>query len=247
MRKLYTVLMLFMILSCNLKNQVLSEKAPYDKNVVDSLKRVLKINDSIYVISNNSHSDSSFDFTIIDYNLNSKFHNNLKTKGDKWENYEIQQYKSDYDSIYPKIKELNKMRFPKEFQGKWYPLYSYKNGFYLYLPCQFFPIFEINDTALVLHGMDGNYARMLLEFKQAESKAFHFKIAEYNSVDNTVELKNVELSIYNSDKNIFLFKDKDKCSLIVNIRDINQFPIIVEGCTDLFTNQNIKFDEIKCK
>ena len=68
MRKIYSmILTALIILSCNNNNQGLLSND--NKSVVDSLKKVLKITDSIAVLYNHHYSDSAFDFTLIDYNV----------------------------------------------------------------------------------------------------------------------------------------------------------------------------------
>jgi hypothetical protein len=242
-----TILILIILLTLSCKNNIkgLLKDLSFDK-LNDSIKKVLKISDSIRVLINHPYSDSSFDYTIIDYNRKSQYHVDMMQQGTSWQDYQKQEYFRAYDSIYPKVKGLIKKRFPKEIQGRWYPIHSFKSDFYLYKPCQFFPIYEVNDTSFVFFYMDGNYPSVLLDYL-VKGDTFRFNVAEYNYMEKKIDYKVIEFKFYNAEKTIFLFKESENCSLISNVRDLNKFPIIVEFCTDLFINKDLVFDAIECK
>ena len=218
-----------------------------DRLLSDSIKNSLNINDSIKVISNRHTSDSSFDYTIIDYNTNSKFHNLIKEQDKIWQDYEIEEYKRNYDSISPYLLGQANKRFPKEIQGRWYNVYSYKSDFYLYLPCHFYMIYEINDSAMVFHYMDGNYPKAFLDYEIIDKDNFKIKVIEYNPGDRKLVKSNIYFRMFDKNKKIYCYRDSVDCSLLIRQVDINNFPIIYEGCSELYNSNIIEFDKIECK
>ena len=108
-------------------------------------------------------------------------------------------------------------------------------------------IYEINDSAIVMHYMDGNYPKLLLNYEQTSINNYEFKLAEYNYDDKKVDIIDVKFTEYDSKKELYLLKFPDFCKLLVNKKDLNKFPIIFEACSDVGINPVLSFDEIKCK
>jgi hypothetical protein len=198
-------------------------------SIEDSLKLALGITDSIRILRVDTVQAS---IAFIDYNKNSIFHEKLlhirgtNINSDFYNNEYQKQLKSGH---------FDRPSIPKEIVKKWYRIYKYENGFYVYLDCDFQMVYETSDSAFISYPMDGASPKIIIGFEKQDNIN---RLITYNN--DTIEI----VKIYESP--IYKLKFKQECNFYTPSDQINKFNIIVHHCSDL-TLDIINFESNDCK
>jgi len=172
-----------------------------------------------------------------DKNQNSKVYNELKK-------FEFHQFdKESYESSLKNIQQNLKHEKPKINETEWIPLYSYKNKYYVYYPCDFYNYYKlsINDSTLIDWTGEGPIANQILSQKKIKKNQYDFELKGYQK-------RKLIIQVIDSEKGIAIFEnqyenEKPEFHLMVSANKINQFPLIINNC-EMNKQNELDFDKI---
>ena len=197
-----------------------------------------KRNDTLFIIKDQKLGTKQSIY--FENNKNSKFYEELKDY--EFDDFDQQTYNESLKNINQK---LNKQK-PVFSETKWLPLYSYKNKYYVYNPCDFYTEYKvsINDSTLIDWTGDGPIANLILSQKKLRDNHYEFNLKSYQS-------RKLTIKIIDKRRGIALFKNEYKNEipeylLMVATNKINEFPLIINNC-ETYKQNELKFDEIDIK
>lgn len=115
---------------------------------------------------------------------------------------------------------------------KWIPIYSYNGAYYLYVPCDsgYNRRIELTEKKLTVEDFESSTYE-IRKINSASKEVFTFLYEDYGG--NKAYL---EYTIFDKQKGIAIFKFENRYSLMINEKNLKDFPIIVNEC---------KFEKVK--
>jgi len=208
----------------------------YNNRIADSIKKELKIEDSIYIIGKEYYDDThSYEFIV--FNKKSVFHeilykrfNNRQFDTVFFNNY----YKSQHDTM----ASIEKFSLSRKMITKWVPVYKYFDEYYVYNDCEFQTIFELTDSTFNTYYMDGPLPNPIKS------------VINTNSSQTIILANNVKIRFELIDKKRLLYmichSGRRDCSYFTPISNLNEFCIIEHHCHDMSSNL-VEFERIEYK
>ena len=206
------------------------------KNI--SPKETSKLNDTIFITKDEKLGAKQSIY--FENNKNSEVYNKLKK-------FEFDEFdKESYTTSLENIKQKLMIKKPIISETEWLHLYSFKNKYYVYYPCDFYTNYKlsINDSTLIDWTGEGPIANQILSQKKITDDKFEFNLKGYQN-------RKLNIEIIDSKNGIAVFKNEyeneiPEFSLMVAADKINHFPLIKNNC-ETYKQNELKFDKIDFK
>ncbi len=231
------ILVVFTIYFLSISCKKSSKSFSGEMTLEDSIKKELAFDDSIKVLATQYYADSLHIYTFIDYNKRSKFHDELKKyRFSNYPDFDSAAFNKLYREQIATQSFYLKPEIPQVLKQRWIPIYKYKGEFYFFIDCEFQTFFELNDSLLFDHYMDGEYPQAI---KSYSKNANYDQIEFYNG-------EKVNFNLVDPKNSIYIVKRDNSCMYYTTIENVNNFAIINQHCHEEMESL-IEFEKVNCE